>query len=112
MVFCSISCNFAVGKIKKHNMEKHDFVTIADLTREKILYMIEMAHEFEQHPNRELLKGKVVATLFFEPSTNTNTTQFRNRCQPTGSTRHRICRPENHQRHQGRDAEGHHIDGG
>ena len=52
-------------------MEKHDFVTIADLTREKILYMIEMAQEFEQHPNRELLKGKVVATLFFEPSTRT-----------------------------------------
>ena len=24
-------------------MEKHDFVTIADFTREKILYMIEMA---------------------------------------------------------------------
>ena len=52
-------------------MEKHDFVTIADLTREKILYMIEMAQEFEKHPNRELLKGKVVATLFFEPSTRT-----------------------------------------
>ena len=50
-------------------MEKHDFVTIADLTKEKILYMIEMAQEFERHPNRELLKGKVVATLFFEPST-------------------------------------------
>lgn len=30
-----------------------------------------MAQEFEQHPNRELLKGKVVATLFFEPSTRT-----------------------------------------
>ena len=30
-----------------------------------------MAHEFEKHPNRELLKGKVVATLFFEPSTRT-----------------------------------------
>ena len=52
-------------------MEKHNFVTIADLTREKILYMIEMAQEFERHPNRELLKGKVVATLFFEPSTRT-----------------------------------------
>ena len=52
-------------------MEKHDFVTIADLTREKILYMIEMAQEFEKHPNREILKGKVVATLFFEPSTRT-----------------------------------------
>ena len=52
-------------------MKKHNFVTIADLTREKILYMIEMAEEFEKHPNRELLKGKVVATLFFEPSTRT-----------------------------------------
>ena len=52
-------------------MEKHDFVTIANLTKEKILYMIEMAQEFEKHPNREILKGKVVATLFFEPSTRT-----------------------------------------
>ena len=52
-------------------MKKHDFVTIADLTRDKILYMIEMAKEFELHPNREILKGKVVATLFFEPSTRT-----------------------------------------
>lgn len=53
------------------DMEKHDFVTIAGLTREKIQYMMEMAEEFEKHPNRELLKGKVVATLFFEPSTRT-----------------------------------------
>ena len=30
-----------------------------------------MAQEFEKHPNRELLKGTVVATLFFEPSTRT-----------------------------------------
>ena len=52
-------------------MEKHNFVTIADITKEKILYMIEMAGEFEKHPNREILKGKVVATLFFEPSTRT-----------------------------------------
>ena len=52
-------------------MKSHDFVTIADLSREKILYMIRLAEEFEKHPNRELLKGKVVATLFYEPSTRT-----------------------------------------
>ena len=52
-------------------MEKHNFVTIADLSREEILYLISMAQEFEEHPNRELLKGRVVATLFFEPSTRT-----------------------------------------
>ncbi len=52
-------------------MAIHNFVTIADLSREKILYMIKLAQEFEKHPNREILKGKVVATLFFEPSTRT-----------------------------------------
>ena len=52
-------------------MEKHNFVTIADLSREEIIYLISMAQEFEKHPNRELLKGRVVATLFFEPSTRT-----------------------------------------
>src|SRR5574344_260982 len=52
-------------------MEKHNFVTIADLSKEKLLYLLELAQEFEKHPNRELLKGKVVATLFFEPSTRT-----------------------------------------
>lgn len=46
-------------------------VTIADHSREKIEYLIEMASEFEKHPNRRILQGKVVATLFFEPSTRT-----------------------------------------
>lgn len=52
-------------------MEKHDFVTFADMSKERIMYLIHMAQEFEKHPNRELLKGKIVATLFFEPSTRT-----------------------------------------
>ena len=52
-------------------MKKHDFVTIADLSKEMILHLIEMAQEFEKRPNRELLKGKIVATLFYEPSTRT-----------------------------------------
>ncbi|MBO5314691.1 MAG: aspartate carbamoyltransferase [Prevotella sp.] len=52
-------------------MKKQDFVTIANLSKEKILYMIKMAQEFEKHPNRDILNGKIVATLFFEPSTRT-----------------------------------------
>ncbi len=52
-------------------MERHNFVTFADMSREKILYMINLAREFERHPNRQILRGKVVATLFFEPSTRT-----------------------------------------
>ncbi len=46
-------------------------VSIADLSRDKILYLMEMAQEFERHPNRKLLDGRIVATLFFEPSTRT-----------------------------------------
>ena len=46
-------------------------VTIANHSREKIEYLIKMASAFEQNPNRRLLEGKVVATLFFEPSTRT-----------------------------------------
>lgn len=52
-------------------MENRSLVTIAEHSKEKILYMLEMAKQFEQRPNRRLLEGKVVATLFFEPSTRT-----------------------------------------
>ena len=52
-------------------MKKHDFVNIQTLSEDTLLYLIRMAREFEKHPNRELLKGKVVATLFYEPSTRT-----------------------------------------
>lgn len=46
-------------------------VTIADLSREKLLYLLDMAREFERRPNRKMLEGRIVATLFFEPSTRT-----------------------------------------
>jgi aspartate carbamoyltransferase catalytic subunit len=52
-------------------MENRSLVSIAELSKEKILYLIEMAKRFEQNPNRDLLRGKVVASLFFEPSTRT-----------------------------------------
>jgi len=52
-------------------MQKQDFVTIADLNRDELMYLISMAQEFERHPNREMLKGRVIATLFYEPSTRT-----------------------------------------
>jgi aspartate carbamoyltransferase catalytic subunit len=52
-------------------METRSLVTIAKHSKEKLLYLIEMAQEFERHPNRKILDGKIVATLFFEPSTRT-----------------------------------------
>ena len=51
--------------------QQRSLVTIANLSKEKILYLIKMAQEFEKFPNRRILEGKVVATLFFEPSTRT-----------------------------------------
>ena len=49
----------------------HSLVTIADLEKEKILSLLASAARFEAMPNRKTLDGKVVATLFFEPSTRT-----------------------------------------
>lgn len=51
--------------------ENRSLVTIANLSKEKIMYLIQMAQEFEKRPNRKILDNKVVATLFFEPSTRT-----------------------------------------
>lgn len=52
-------------------MKNRSLVTLAGHSREKIEYLIRMAQEFEKHPNSRLLAGRVVATLFFEPSTRT-----------------------------------------
>ncbi len=46
-------------------------ISINDFTKEEYLKLISIASEFEANPNQDLLKGKVVAVLFFEPSTRT-----------------------------------------
>lgn len=52
-------------------MNPHSLVSIADLTKEQILHILSQARFFEEHPGLKVLDGKVVATLFFEPSTRT-----------------------------------------
>ncbi len=52
-------------------MNTNSLVSIADLGKEQILRLLESARFFEEHPNHKVLDGKVVATLFFEPSTRT-----------------------------------------
>ena len=51
--------------------ENRSLVSIANLSKDKIMYLIYMAQGFEKHPNRKILDDRVVATLFFEPSTRT-----------------------------------------
>lgn len=52
-------------------MNPNSLVSIDDLSKEQILQLLETARYFEEHPNHKILDGKVVATLFFEPSTRT-----------------------------------------
>lgn len=52
-------------------MNPNSLVSIDDLSEEDILAILEDARFFEENPNHKILDGKVVATLFFEPSTRT-----------------------------------------
>lgn len=52
-------------------MNRGSFFSIEQLTASEIEAILDTAELFEQNPNRRLLEGKVVATLFFEPSTRT-----------------------------------------
>ena len=49
---------------------KH-LVSINQLSADEIIRLLDRAARFEQNPNRRLLEGRVIATLFFEPSTRT-----------------------------------------
>ena len=46
-------------------------ISIHDFTKEEILHILDVAKEFEQNKSQTILHDKVVATLFFEPSTRT-----------------------------------------
>lgn len=50
---------------------KKDLISITDFTKDEYLKIMKLAADFEANPNQELLKGKVIASLFFEPSTRT-----------------------------------------
>lgn len=52
-------------------MDKHSLISITDLSKDEIMALLKRAREFEQNPNQRILAGKVVASLFFEPSTRT-----------------------------------------
>ena len=52
-------------------MKNKSLVSINDYTKEDYLRILELAEEFEANPVQKILDGKVIATLFFEPSTRT-----------------------------------------
>lgn len=52
-------------------IKNKSLVSINDFSKDEILRIIELAAEFEANPNQPLLQGRVIASLFFEPSTRT-----------------------------------------
>ena len=52
-------------------MGKKNLVSINDFSRDEILKIMDLAARFEADPHQQVLAGKVIATLFFEPSTRT-----------------------------------------
>jgi aspartate carbamoyltransferase catalytic subunit len=52
-------------------MKNRSLVSIDDFSTAEILKVLRLTSEFEKEPTSKLLEGKVIATLFFEPSTRT-----------------------------------------
>ncbi len=53
------------------NFKGRDIISIRDLSKKEVLHILDVAKKMEQKPNPDLLKGKIMASLFFEPSTRT-----------------------------------------
>ena len=58
-------------RLSNQYMDNRSLISISDLSKEEILSLLRRAGEFEKNPNQRILAGKVVASLFFEPSTRT-----------------------------------------
>jgi len=52
-------------------MKNRNLISITDFSKEEYVKVLDLAEEFEKNPIQDIAKGKVIATLFFEPSTRT-----------------------------------------
>lgn len=57
----------------KMEFQGRDIISIEDFSREEINHILDVSHSMETVATKgsEMLKGKILATLFFEPSTRT-----------------------------------------
>jgi len=53
------------------SLKDKDIISILDFTKEEILYILEISARMERETYPDILKGKILANLFFEPSTRT-----------------------------------------
>ncbi|MDR1791888.1 MAG: aspartate carbamoyltransferase [Bacteroidales bacterium] len=52
-------------------LKNRNLISIADFSKDEYHHILKLAEGFENQPVSDIAKGKVVATLFFEPSTRT-----------------------------------------
>ncbi|MBI2577035.1 aspartate carbamoyltransferase [Candidatus Woesearchaeota archaeon] len=53
------------------SFQGRDVISINDFSKEELLHVLSVAKKLESNPQPSLLKGKILASLFFEPSTRT-----------------------------------------
>ncbi|MEK6876536.1 MAG: aspartate carbamoyltransferase, partial [Nanoarchaeota archaeon] len=53
------------------DFKNRDIISINDFSKQELLYILKIAKQMEQKSKSDLLKGNILATLFFEPSTRT-----------------------------------------
>ncbi len=53
------------------DFKNRDIISINDFSREELLHILKVVRQIENKPKSLLLKGKILAALFFEPSTRT-----------------------------------------
>jgi len=55
----------------KFNFKNKSIISVDDLRKEEILYILDKTKEFKKNQKYDLLKDKIMGSLFFEPSTRT-----------------------------------------
>lgn len=68
-----------------HSLYQKNIISIPELSRSELELIVETAGRLKAEPNPELLKNKVVASCFFEPSTRTRLS-FETAIQRLGGT--------------------------
>ncbi len=53
------------------DFKNRDIISINDFSKEELLHILKVVNQMDQKPRKNLLKGKILAALFFEPSTRT-----------------------------------------
>ena len=53
------------------SLKNRSLISISDYSPEEICHVLDIAEDFERNPHQNLLNGRIIASLFFEPSTRT-----------------------------------------